>query len=310
MRKCYNSCMDAFSKADLRLLSDTLLDEIANALGLRRTAAARRTFGLFFRRATERLAAIGLTANRIVRTEGFPQACAWMMSHWVRDVRTRGAENIPPEGPLLVVSNHVGAYDILVIPSQINRPDLHIISSDIPYLKNLPDASRHLIFLTDEPADRMSAARAGMRHLQSGGSVLLFGTGLIDPDPAHSSEAARHIERWSPSIDLFLKVVPQARLVLSIASGFLTERWLKHPLTRLRPPGWQRQRIAEFGQVIQQLFFPGTFFVNPAVSFSQPFDAGTLRNESGSERLLPAVIARGKALLEEHCQAFGTCAML
>lgn len=302
--------MDAFSKAELRPLSDVLLDEVVNAVGLRRTIAARRTFGLFLRRATDRLAAIGLTANRIVRTDGFPQACAWMMSHWVRDVRTRGAENIPPQGPLLVVSNHVGAYDILVVPSQINRPDLHIISSDIPYLKNLPDASRHLIFLSDDPLDRMHAARSGMRHLQEGGSVLLFGTGLIDPDPAFSSEAARRIEHWSPSIDLFLKIIPQTRVVLAIASGFLTKRWLTHPLTRLRPPGWERQRIAEFGQVIQQLFFPGRLFVSPAVSFSQPVGIETLQKESGSERVLPAVIARGKSLLEEHCKALADCAML
>jgi hypothetical protein len=302
--------MDAFSKADLRPLSDALLDEIVNAVGLRKTAAARRTFGLFLRRATDRLAAIGLTANRIVHTEGFPQACAWMMSHWVRDVRTRGAENLPPKGPLLVVSNHVGAYDILVIPAQINRPDLNIISSDIPYLKRLPDASRHLIFLSDDPLDRMHAARAGMRHLQSGGALLLFGTGLIDPDPAFSSEAARRIERWSPSIDLFLRAVPQARIVLSIASGFLTKHWLKHPLTRLRPSGWERQRVAEFGQVIQQLFFPGRLFVSPAISFSHAFDAETLRRESGSKEILPAVIAHGKALLEEHCKIFTTCAML
>ena len=288
----------------IRILTDTLLDEIVNATGLRKTLAARRAFSLFFRKAARRLAEIGATTDRMVRTDGFPAACQWMMSHWVRNVTTRGAENIPEKGPLLVVSNHVGAYDIVVVPSQINRSDLKIIASDIPYLKNLPNASQHLIFTTDEAADRMSAARAGIRQLQEAGSLLLFGTGKIDPDPAFSPEAEKYIERWSSSIDLFLRVVPQAKVVLSIASGFLTRHWLQHPLTHLRRVDWERRRLAEFGQVLQQLFRPGSLYVSPRVSFSPPVSADELRRESGSERVLPAIIARGKTLLAEHLAAF------
>jgi len=281
--------------ARIRTLTDTLLDEIVNAVGLRKTLAARRAFGLFFRRAADRLSAIGLAADRIISTDGFPAACQWMMSHWVRDVTTRGAETVPTEGPLLVVSNHVGAYDIVVVPSQINRPDLKIISSDIQYLKNLPHACEHLIFLTDEPRDRMAAARAGIRQLKEGGSLLLFGTGRIDPDPALSAEAEKNLEKWSPSIDLFLRMAPQAKVVLSIASGFLTARWLNHPLTRLRQVDWERRRIAEFGQVLQQLFFPGTLYVSPAISFAPPVTAEEL-GENPRQKL----IEQARHLLANH----------
>jgi len=279
----------------IRALTDTLLDEIVNAVGLRKTTTARRTFGLFFRRAADRLSAIGLTADRIISTEGFPAACAWMMSHWVRCVTTRGAEAVPAEGPLLVISNHVGAYDIVVVPSQVNRSDLKIISSDIHYLKNLPHACEHLIFLTDKTHDRMAAARAGIRQLKEGGSLLLFGTGRIDPDPALSSEAEEHIDKWSPSIDLFLRMVPQAKVVLSIASGFITQHWLNHPLTHLRKLDWEKRRIAEFGQVLQQLFHPGTLFVSPAISFSSPVIAKEL-GENPRQKL----IEHAKQLLAEH----------
>jgi hypothetical protein len=143
-----------------------------------------------------------------------------MMGHWVGNVTTRGAENIPEAGPLLVVSNHVGAYDILVVPAQINRPDLKIISSDIHYLKSLPHACEHLIFLTDDPHDRMTATRAGIRHLQGGSALLLFGTGRIDPDPAFSAEAEKHLEKWSPSIDLFLRMGSPGK------SGFVHRQWV------------------------------------------------------------------------------------
>ena len=285
----------------IETLTDTLLDEIVNAAGLRKTPAARRTFGLLFRRAADRLSAIGLAADRMIRTDGFPAACRWMMSHWVGNVTTRGAENIPPEGPLLVVSNHVGAYDILVAPSQVNRPDLKIISSDIKYLKNLPHACEHLIFLTDEPHDRMAATRAGIRQLKEGGSLLLFGSGRIDPDPALSAEAEKHLENWSPSIDLFLRMAPQAKVVLSIASGFLTSRWMNHPLTRLRRVDWEKRRIAEFGQVLQQLFFPGTIYVSPSVSFAPPITAEEL-GENPRQKL----IEQARRLLADHLARLAT----
>jgi len=285
----------------IETLTDTLLDEIVNAAGLRKTLAARRTFGLLFRRAADRLSAIGLAADRMIRTDGFPAACRWMMSHWVGNVTTRGAENIPPEGPLLVVSNHVGAYDILVAPSQVNRPDLKIISSDIKYLKNLPHACEHLIFLTDEPYDRMAATRAGIRQLKEGGSLLLFGSGRIDPDPALSAEAEKHLENWSPSIDLFLRMAPQAKVVLSIASGFLTSRWMNHPLTRLRRVDWEKRRIAEFGQVLQQLFFPGTIYVSPSVSFAPPITAEEL-GENPRQKL----IEQARRLLADHLARLAT----
>jgi hypothetical protein len=288
------------------VLFRSLLDEIVNAAGLRKTLAARRAFSLFFRKAARRLAEIGATTDRMVRTDGFPAACRWMMSHWVRNVTTRGAEYIPEQGPLLVVSNHVGAYDIVVVPSQINRPDLKIIASDIPYLKNLPNAAEHLIFLTDEAGDRMTAARAGIRQLQEAGSLLLFGTGKIDPDPDFSPDAGQYIERWSSSIDLFLRQAPQARVVVSIASGFLTRHWLQHPLTHLRRVDWEKRRVAEFGQVLQQLFRPGSLYVSPRVSFSPPVSVDELRRESASGQVMPAIIARGKALLAEHLAAFQT----
>jgi hypothetical protein len=284
----------------IRFLTNTLLDEIVHAVGLRKTATARKVFSLFFRKATHRLAEIGVKADQVICTDGFPAGCRWMMSHWVRDVVTRGAANIPTDGPLLVVSNHVGAYDIVVVPSQVNRPDLKIIASDIPYLMNLPAASEHLIFTSIEGPDRWIAARAGINHLQEHGSLLLFGTGAIDPDPEFFPQAEEHIDNWSPSIDLFLHKVPETLVILAIASGFLTHQWLTHPLTRLRRVEWEKHRLAEFGQVLQQLFRPGKLFVTPHVSFSPPYRVDELRRESGTDRVLPAIIARGKALLVDH----------
>jgi len=288
--------------SDIKSLSDTLVGEIFFALGLSKNGFATGTFGWPFRRACDRLSTIGVTADRMIASDGFPAAAAWMMSHWVSGVTVHGAGSIPAEGPLLIIANHCGAYDFLVIPSQLCRADISIISSDIPFLKHLPNASKHLFFLTNAVQDRMMAARGALRYLQSGGSLLLFGTGLIDPDPAVYTGAEKSIEDWSPSIDLFLHQVPQTQVIIAICSGIVTSRWAHHPLTHLRRIDWQKRRLAEFGQVLQQLFTPGRLYVAPRVSFAPPVSVEQLQRESGTERVLPAVIVRGKALLAEHMQ--------
>ena len=46
-----------------------------------------------------------------------------------------------------------------------------------------------------------------------GGAVLLYGFGHIDPDPAVYDDAPAIIEKWSPSIDLFLRMVPETKAI-------------------------------------------------------------------------------------------------
>jgi len=286
--------------ADIRRLGNALIGEIFLALGFSKTGIAFRTFGWLFRKAADRLSTLFVTVDRMMVSDGFPEATAWMLPHWCHTVTGRGAETIPHTGPLLVISNHAGTYDSFIISSLIGRNDLKIIASDVPFLKNLPNTSTHLIYLSDDVEDRMTAARLGMRHLKSGGALLLFGTGLIDPDPAVYPDADAWIAKWLPSIDLFLRAVPDAQVVLSIVSGVVAERWAHHPITWLKRIDWQKRRLAEFSQVLQQLFFPGSLFLDPCISFSSPVRMEELRLESSSDRVLPAVIARGQALLADH----------
>jgi hypothetical protein len=285
---------------DIKALSDALIGEIFFALGFSKNGFTTRVFGWPFRKAADRLSSIAITADRMIASEGFPAAAAWMLTHWCRKVIARGTENIPHSGPLLVISNHGGTYDTFVITSQLGREDLKLIASDVPFLKNLPNASAHIQFLSDVTQDRMTAARAGMRILKDGGSLLLYGTGLIDPDPAVYPDAEKWIDKWLPSVDLFLRAAPETRVVITIVSGVVSQRWAHHPITWLKRIDWQKRRLAEYGQVLQQLFFPGSLYLAPRISFSPPASMDELLHESGTDRVLPAVIARGKALLADH----------
>jgi hypothetical protein len=297
------------NEPDIGTLSDSLIKEIVNAVGVPKTAVFQRIFERLFHRATERLASIGVTTDRLVAESGISRAAEWMYSHFCRDVIVRGKENIPAEGPVLILSNHAGTYDSLVLASQIGREDLNIIASDISFFKRLPNIARHVIFLSDRVMDRVTATRAAIRQLRRGGAFLIFGTGRIDPDPEVYPHAEAFIERWSPSIDLFLRTVPDARVILTIVSGVLSKRWGHHPVTWLRRFDWEKRRLAEFGQVLQQLFLPGTLYLTPHISFAPPVTVETLRQEScsDSESVLPAVIDRGKSLLLDHCRKFNLC---
>lgn len=291
-------------QSDVQLLSDTLIYEIVNAAGLPKRRGWFNLFRLFFRKPAARMAEIGLTLDRDIAEYGVVAATGRALTNWTRHIHTRGRETIPVDGPLLVTANHAGAYDSFVICSQLGRRDFKVISSDIAFLKNLPHVLDHTIFLTYKTQDRSAAARAGIRHLKQGGALLIFGTGLIDPDPAVFPGAALHLERWSASINLFLRAIPEARLVNTIVSGVVSERWAHHPVTWLRRIDWQKRRIAEFSQVIQQLFFPGRLFLEPCISFARPESSDDLRREAGGRELLPVVIAHAKELLKEHCRIF------
>ena len=174
---------------DIRHLSDTLIGEILKAFGLPDSAGWHRRFGTFFSKATGHLARIGLTFDRLIHEYGLPHAASWSLTNWCRDIIVRGQENIPEEGPLLVVSNHPGAYDALVVSAQLPRSDLRIIASDLPFLRALPNTSQRIFFIPPNIhniAGRMSGMLSAVRYLKDGGAVLLMGSGTIDPDPAVS----------------------------------------------------------------------------------------------------------------------------
>jgi hypothetical protein len=228
------------------------------------------------------------------------------LTHWCSRVTARGSENIPAEGPLLIACNHPGTYDALIIFSQLGRQDIRWISTEIPFLEKLPHTRNHVIFASRSNAQkRISAMRSAIRHLQAGGALVYMSAGHLDPDPAVYPDAAEHIEEWLGSIEFFLRQVPGLRLMPTIVSGVVSPRWARSPIIRLRRKYVDKLRLAEFGQGITQLLFPGRLMFTPHISFAPPVTIEILRRETNEENMLPAVIALTKALLAEHCRIFG-----
>ena len=290
--------------ADITTLRNTLADELLRAFGLPKTTWLQRTLLWLFHGLIEQFARGGLTFDQIVAAQGLQPAAAWLLERFCTNYRACGLETIPSEGPLLLASNHPGSIDSLLIMASLSRPDLKLIANDIPFLQCLPATSAHLIYSarTKDISKRMSAVRLAISHLQSGGALAIMGTGLIDPDPEVYPDAAASLDQWSPSIELFLRQVPQTQVVVAILSGVLSPRWASHPITWLRKEPRRKRLLAEIGQVAEQAFFPRRRFLTPSITFSRPVCLSELQQPTHSSPVLPAVISRAKVLLARHLE--------
>lgn len=287
-------------------LSDSLIDEIVGAVGLPKTKFTHRIGWTLFNKITTSFAHIGAPFNETTGADGLPEASRVCLTHFCDRVKVQGIENIPASGPLLIVTNHPGAYDGLTIFSNLARKDIKWISTEIPFLRLLPKLSEHILFASREDSrNRMVVLRNAINHLKSGGVLVYFAAGHRDPDPAVFHGASRAIDGWLDIFDMFFKYIPELQVLPVIISGCVSSHWANHLLTRLRRKQIDKQRLAEFGQVISQLMHPGRIYLTPAVSFGKPLTKEMLEEEAGKNTILNVVIQHEKVLLKQHCENFG-----
>jgi hypothetical protein len=246
-----------------------------------------------------RFARLAAEFDCYVAQHGLTAAAREALRRFVDDTRACGAENIPTTGPLVVASNHPGSYDSLLIASLLARDDLKVFASDVPFLRSMVATSPHLIYTAHDNHMRMAAVREGVRHLQAGGALLVFASAQVDPDPALLPGAQEALQKWSPSLPLFQRLVPETDLLISIVSGVLAPSCFRHPLTRLRREQRLKQFLAEFIQISQQVLFGRRFPLTPTVRFAKPLTAAELDGGRDAQATLAAILARAQKLLEE-----------
>jgi len=223
-------------------------DELVAALGLGRAPAPARAMARAAFTAVS--APLGRALARFdgrIETCGLAAAAAYMLddlgARW-----TRLGERPPVRGPLLVVANHPGAYDALVLFATLERDDVAIVASDRKFLRAMPRLRRHLVFVPEAPSGaglgRAIGLRRALAHLAAGGALLHFGAGCIEPDPAFVAEGAAPFEPWQSGTGALVRgaagsagaVVPA--VVLGVHSPrakrlFVTRLAERHGLTTL-----------------------------------------------------------------------------
>ena len=244
----------------------------------------------------------GMAANLDNNTTlyGFRQALREFVAPFVREIDLNGQDNIPKDGPLLIVSNHPGAIDSIAIGASLPRDDLSIVATGFPLLQRLPSASQHLIYIDPHAPTNIAGVRSTINHLHAGGAVLIFPSGRVEPDPAILPNAREKLQNWSPSIEMFLRKVPETRVMVTIVSGVLAPIFLHNPLIRLWSGVRDPLAIAEVTQVVTQMILKKRFCMTPRISFDIPHTVEELRRESQS--VYQSILTKATSLMIDHLQ--------
>ncbi len=282
-------------------LTRFITDEILIALKQSPHGWARRLLGPLLKLPARRFAVLMAEVDRRVALDGITAAAQWLLARLVTGIDARGAEHIPLSGPALIASNHPGAYDIVALLATIGRDDIKIIASGVPFTRSLIATAPHLIYVNPDnlgAPDRMVAIRASIRHLQEGGALLIYPSGIVDPDPDLEPGLEASIGGWSGSLEIFLRRVPQIRVVPAIVSSVLSPRYFNNPLVRIPRTAWEQRKLAEMIQVSRQMISNKPIDLTPRLTFGDAACGEQLRDVEGC--YLPALIEKTRQLLRFH----------
>jgi hypothetical protein len=263
---------------EIQTLTDTIIYELTKAFALPQTERARAMVRLVFGRAARAAAEVGINLDRVVAEGGLSAGARWILPRFVKSHTARGIENIPTDGPLVIAANHPASVDSIVISAHVNRSDYKIIIGDIPFFQRLPHIRARAIFAPEQndAMGRMQVLRDSIRHLRSGGALLIFPRGGIEADPEFMPDPDGEFDRWSRSLEIFLQRVPGLQILVTIASGVIARSSMRHPITWFRRHRPDRQRLAFLYQLARQMLAGKELFgLTPRVTFGEVITGGS-----------------------------------
>ena len=253
----------------LAALTDINLDDLVAAFGVQKYPMLPNLLRRIFYAPARKFASQILEFDCDIATGNLPNAAQRNLYHFIRDLEIFGHEQLPKSGPLLFLSNHPGMTDTLCLFAAIARPDLRIFALDRPFLQSLPNMSRQLLYLSEDPDGRSHAVKHAATHLRNGGAVLTFPAGSIEPDPGISRGALESLATWTDSAGIFMRFAPETKIVPVLVSNVLWDKAVKHPLTFIRSRRKDREWLGTSLQLLSNLVFD-TRPVTARVQFAQP----------------------------------------
>lgn len=280
----------------LTALTNINLDDLVSAFGFQNLPALASVLRRIFYAPAHKFAAQMLDFDRVIAESNLPNAARHGLYHFLRDLEIFDHENVPKTGPVLFLSNHPGMTDTLCLFAAIARPDLRVFALDRPFLKSLPNMSKQLLYLNDNPNQRSHAVKHAANHLRNGGSMLTFPAGTIEPDPDVSSGAAQSLATWTDSAGVFMRFAPETQIVPVLVRGVLWDKAIKHPLTFIRSKAKDREWLGTSLQLLSGLIFD-TRPVTARVQFARPISAADVdpRNMAAIHAL---VLERMRGMIE------------
>ena len=227
----------------LETLTQINLDDLVTSFGWQNQPLLARLLRRTFTKPARTFANQMTNFDLPVATHGLAEASRLTLRHYVRDIRIFGAERIPA-GPFLALSNHPGMSDTLSLFVALKRLDLKIIAFNRPFLNALPNVSKQLLYLTDDPASRITLIRQMSTHLRGGGAALTFPAGQIEPDPDVHDGALDSLGSWTNSAGVFIRLAPETGVLPVLVRGVVWKKAAYHPLTYLKRTRAEREKLA------------------------------------------------------------------
>ena len=177
--------------------------------------------------------------------------CCWILINVMYRVKVEGVENLPEDGPVLMVCNHVGFTDPLIIAGCIPRPTVFVM-----YWKIFQAPGANWLFKTaraipiagrNENPEMYERAFASISSaLKAGEVVCIFPEGGLTPDG--------DVKEFKRGVELALErdPVPVLPMALQGLWGSMFSRWDRHN-KKLKLP---RRLFARVALVVGPLIKP------------------------------------------------------
>jgi hypothetical protein len=286
-----------------KTLTQINLDDLVSSFGWQDRPFFSRLLKRFFLRPAKIFANHTVDYDNAVGRLGLPDGARTLLQNYVCDVRLFGLDLLP-DSAFLALSNHPGMTDTVALFASLNRKDLHIIALDRPFLNALPETSKQLFYVHDDPARRMTLVRQVSAHLKKGGAALTFPAGHIEPDPDVYSGAVESLQEWTDSAGVFIRLAPETAVVPVFVRGVISASAAKHWFLRVKKTKKEKEQLAVALQLLNHLVL-GKTDVHVRIQIGQPITAKQL-GTTDPKAIHQAVLAEMKRLIENPPTGNGT----
>jgi len=288
--------------SNLELLTQINLDDLVSSFGWKNQPVLARILRGIFYRPAQTFAKSMLEFDMAVDECGLADASRLALEHYVRDVRVFGLDRVP-DSAFLALSNHPGMTDTLSLFAALNCSDLKVIALDRPFLMALPNMNRRLFFVEDDATSRMKLVREVSGHLRSGGAVLTFPAGEIEPDPNVYSGALDALQTWTDSVGVFIRMTPETIILPVLVRNVIWDKTANLSLLKLKKTREEREKLAAALQLLEMVVW-NVKPVTVTVQIGKPIDSKKL-GTTKTQVIHQAVLTEMKDLIENPPEGNG-----
>jgi 1-acyl-sn-glycerol-3-phosphate acyltransferase len=289
--------------SNLELLTQINLDDLVASFGWQNQPTLSYALRKIFLRPARTFAKFMLEFDSAVDEHGLVDASRLALRHYVRDVRVFDLNRVP-DSAFLALSNHPGMTDTLALFAALNRPALKIIALDRPFLMALPNLNRRLFFVNDDPTSRIKLVRQASGHLRSGGAVLTFPAGEIEPDPNVYPGAVEALQTWTDSVGVFIRMAPDTVILPVLVRNVIWDKLAKNPFLKVKKTGEEREKLVAALQLLAMVMW-SVKPVTVTVQIGKPIDPKVL-GTTNTQVIHQAVLIEMKSLIENPPEGLGT----